>query len=157
MTASNSVSNPMPNNSTSTLEIPLEAGPAVAQESKPVNKPISNRIIYHILPATTWHSHPAGQPYEGDTLAREGFIHCTGKLDLLVEVANRHFRKTPGDFLVLCIAESKVQAEVKWEEADGHRYPHIYGPLNLDAVLKLVRFPRKKDGQFTVPTDALRR
>ncbi|MFN8487009.1 MAG: DUF952 domain-containing protein [Caldilineaceae bacterium] len=108
-------------------------------------------MIYHILPASVWQSQAPDQPYRGDTLATEGFIHCTGEPDWLLKVANYIYRHQPGDFVILCIAPDRVHAAIKWEKADGHEFPHIYGPLNLDAVEYMVQFPRDATGQFVLP------
>lgn len=104
-----------------------------------------------MLPAKVWQSQAPAQPYRGDTLATEGFIHCTGEPALLLQVANRFYRNQPGDFVILCIAPSAVHAQIKWEEADGHLFPHIYGPLNLDAIAHVVQFPRDATGHFMPP------
>jgi len=112
-------------------------------------------MIYHLLPAPLWQRQAPDQPYRGDTLATEGFIHCTGEPARLVWVANRFYRTLPDDFVILCIEPSRVQAEIKWEQADGHDFPHIYGPLNLDAVIDVVKFSRDATGQFLPPPDLL--
>lgn len=108
-------------------------------------------LIYHMLPAAVWQAHPPDRPYVSASLATEGFTHCTGEVEMLAAVANRFYRETPGDFILLCIDEAQVQAEVKWEPADGHRFPHIYGPLNRDAIRAAIPFPRLADGSFTQP------
>jgi len=104
--------------------------------------------IYHMLPRSTWEAQPPDQPYQGDTLTSEGFIHCTGDSDLLVMVANRFYRDQAGEFVVLHIDPERVIAEIKWEAADGALFPHIYGPLNLDAVTDVTPFPRDDQGKF---------
>jgi len=109
------------------------------------------QMIYHMLPRAAWEAQPADQPYRGDTLATEGFIHCTGDPELLVRVANHFYRDQPDDFVILCIDETRVQSEVKWEAADGEFFPHIYGPLNLDAVTGVEPFPRDGQGTFLAP------
>lgn len=107
-----------------------------------------SRIIYHLLPRSVWEQQPAGAPYCSDTLLAEGFTHCTYEPEMLLRVANRFYSPRPGDFVVLCIDESRVAAEVRWEPADGHFFPHIYGPLNLDAVVGVAAMPRAQDGSF---------
>lgn len=108
-------------------------------------------IIYHMLPAARWAAQPQGRPYVGDSLAGEGFIHCTAEPERLVAVANAFYRTVPGPHVILCIRAQAVTAEVRWEPADGHRFPHIYGPLNLDAVVGVLEFPRADDGTFLPP------
>jgi uncharacterized protein (DUF952 family) len=114
------------------------------------NLPASG-LIYHMLPAARWAAQPPDQPYTGDTLATEGFIHCTAEAERLLAVANAFHRAVPGPHVILCIRAAAVTAEVRWEAADGHVYPHIYGPLNLDAVAGVLAFPRAGDGTFLSP------
>jgi len=108
-------------------------------------------MIYHILPQSVYTSQDKSQPLRSDTLESEGFMHCTGAPDLLVWVANRFYRQAKGPFVVLCIEEASVAAEVRWEESDGTLFPHIYGLLNWDAVEKVIDFPREADGAFLPP------
>lgn len=110
-------------------------------------------MIYHIVPEHVWQAQAADQPYVHESLALEGFIHGTGELPLLTQVANRYYIAEPGNFLILAIDESKVEPEVRWEVVRGHSYPHIYGPLNLDAVVKVAPFPRIASGEFVMPIE----
>lgn len=108
-------------------------------------------IIYHMLPAARWAAQPPDRPYVADSLAVEGFIHCTAEPERLLAVANAFYRTVPGPHVILCIRSGAVAAEMRWEVADGHRFPHIYGPLNLDAVVGVLEFPRVQDGTFLLP------
>lgn len=109
------------------------------------------KYIYHILPLSVWQEQPQYEAYRSDTLEIEGFIHCTDEKELLVLVANANYRSNPALFVILCIDEFKVLTEVKWEKADSYTFPHIYGPLNLDAIIDVVDFPRGSDGLFLLP------
>jgi uncharacterized protein (DUF952 family) len=91
-------------------------------------------MIYHILPQETYAVLDTEVPYRAETLETEGFMHCTGAPGLLVTVANRFYAQTVGPFVALCIDEARVSANVLWEESDGELFPHIYGPLQWDAV-----------------------
>lgn len=105
-------------------------------------------IIFHLLPAVTWQAQALAPAYHAETLATAGFIHCTRETERLVEVANRFYRQIPGEFVVLCVDTERLQAEVRWERADGHLFPHIYGPIAQTAIVDVVAFPRNLDGQF---------
>ena len=60
--------------------------------------------------------------------------------------------KGKSGLILLVIDDSKVTPEIKYEDAgNGKLYPHIYGPLNIDAVVKVVDFPPKSDGSFELP------
>jgi len=110
-------------------------------------------MIYHILPQTVYTALDKTEPYRAESLATEGFMHCTGAPELLVAVANRYYTQTNGPFVVLCIEEARVAADVRWEEAHGDLYPHIYGPLEWDAVEQVIDFPRTEDGRFLSPPE----
>lgn len=107
-------------------------------------------MILHICTKNTWEEAKKIKLYEGDTLKTQGFIHCS-KAEQVIEVANYLF-KGRSDLILLVIAEKSVQAEIKYEDAgDGDLYPHIYGPLNIDAVIHVVDFPSNEDGDFELP------
>ncbi|MBI3762527.1 MAG: DUF952 domain-containing protein [Chloroflexi bacterium] len=102
------------------------------------------------------HSLPAGEPYLPREFARDGFIHCTKELDVLLLVANNFYKETPGEMLVLVIDESKVTAQIKYEAPmppassapDTHLFPHIYGPLNREAIVEIRVTRRAAGGAF---------
>lgn len=108
-------------------------------------------MIYHILPQAIYTALDKSQPYRADSLQSEGFMHCTGAPELLVWVANRFYKQVSGPFVVVCIDETRVAAPVRWEESDGHLFPHIYGPLHWEAVDRVIDFPRSTDGTFLSP------
>ena len=105
--------------------------------------------IYHMVPVSHWEAARRGPTLEPESLASEGFIHCTVGEHNLLEVADAHYRRQPGDWLVLVLDPAKIRAEVRWEvQPNALAYPHIYGPLNLDAVTEVRPFPRDREGRF---------
>ena len=109
---------------------------------------ISAAQILHIATQTAWRDAQQAGKYAGDTLTTDGFIHCSLPKQV-VTVANTlfHGRK---DLLLLYIDVSRVQADIRYEDLydSGEDYPHIYGSLNLDAVIKVVDFLPGADGKF---------
>ena len=108
-------------------------------------------VIFHITQSQQWEEAKQLKSYRGDTLDSEGFIHCS-TLPQVVKSANKFFVGKKG-LLLLWIDSEKVQAEVKYEYAAGEDYPHIYGPLNIDAVLKVIEFEAGADGKFELPEE----
>ncbi|MEP0869217.1 DUF952 domain-containing protein [Trichocoleus desertorum AS-A10] len=107
-------------------------------------------VIFHITSTSQWEQAQLAGIYQGDTLASEGFIHCS-TLQQVEGVANRYFTGQT-DLLLLCINSDQVQAEIKYEALVGDEaYPHIYGPLNLDAVAQVVSWAPEPDGIFALP------
>ncbi len=112
-------------------------------------------MIYHMVPADYWSKTADSNPYESETFADEGFIHASSSPKQLLQVAQRFYQSEPVPYVILCIDESKLDAEVRWEvsHADSDTFPHVYGLLNREAVVDVVRFPRNEDGSFRLPAD----
>jgi uncharacterized protein (DUF952 family) len=106
------------------------------------------KIIYHLTPADYYNSLPAEQPYRPREFDRDGFIHCTTGEERLLLVADTLYRRVPGEFLLLMIDERKVTSPVKYENSGGILFPHIYGALNRDAIVRVVAVGRREDGTF---------
>ncbi len=106
-------------------------------------------VIYHLVPADYWQAQPVDQPYRPADFGREGFIHCTRGAEQVGIVANRYYRNDPREWLVLVLDEQAVTSEIKYEPGhDKLLYPHIYGPLNREAIREVLRAPRDADGTF---------
>lgn len=108
-------------------------------------------VILHIAKRENWEEAKLRKVYRGDTLVSEGFIHCSTPKQV-VKVANALFRLRKG-LVLLCIDTAKVQSEIRYEGTGTELYPHIYGSLNIDAVIKVLDFEPHKDGTFTLPKE----
>ncbi len=110
-------------------------------------------FIYHIAAAADWERAVRDGQYtmstRGLTLAEQGFIHAStaGQVAL---VANAFYQGEP-DLLLLVIDTDLVGPQIRYEHVPGQAspYPHIYGPLNLDAVVETRPFAPAPDGQFS--------
>lgn len=96
--------------------------------------------IFHIAERAAWAAAKATQSYtissRGQSLAEVGFIHCSREVQVLATAARFYSDVDPDHLLVLVIDPSKLNAKLVAEPAgDGELFPHIYGPLNVDAVL----------------------
>ena len=110
-------------------------------------------VILHIADRAQWLRGQAAGAYRADSLATQGFIHASRPHQLL-GVANALFRGQR-DLVLLYIDPHAVSAEIKDEAPPGSQevFPHLYGPLNTDAVIKVVDFLPDDDGLFTLPAD----
>ncbi len=115
-------------------------------------------MIYHITTKGEWQEAQAKNGYRPANLSNEGFIHCSTAKQI-ESVANTYFRGQNG-LVVLVIDEGKLMAEVRWEAPSGPfapanipsgLFPHIYGELNLDAVIRVLPFVPDSTGRFTLP------
>jgi hypothetical protein len=131
-----------------------------------------NLPIYHLTPASIYYRQPENQPYQTETLEREGFIHCTSGAEKLIEVANAYFADLQDDLLVLEIDPARLTAPLLFEPPilplnasvsiaelpPSHQntlFPHIYGPLDRQAIIAYFRLQRDETGrwQMPMPTD----
>lgn len=93
-------------------------------------------LIYHIVPATDWARYEGESAYEADSLQTEGFIHLSTK-EQVAGVLDRYYRNVP-DLLLLHVDPSQLTHELTYEPATNNdRFPHLYGPLNKDAVVHI--------------------
>ena len=85
-------------------------------------------------------------------MERDGFIHCSMEKQLL-RVANLYFCKNDG-IVILKIDPLRLGPELRWEAGTDNvaeLYPHIYGRLNLNAVIEEYDFEKNPDGLFFLP------
>jgi uncharacterized protein (DUF952 family) len=107
--------------------------------------------LYHLAPADRWHDWPSERPYLPAEYDADGFVHCTAGDTLMLAVANRFYRATPGDFVLLVIDPARLTAPLKWEASGDDLaplFPHIYGPIDRAAVLEVRAVRRAADGEF---------
>jgi uncharacterized protein (DUF952 family) len=115
--------------------------------------------IIHICGSKAWNAAVESGSYQPDSLESEGFIHCSCP-DQVLDVANT-FYCDQHDLVLLVIDPQQVRADIIWENPAGSTsprkrsdpdvFPHIYGPLNLDAVTGVLDFRRKPEGGFSLP------
>ena len=110
-------------------------------------------LIYHLAPAARWYSWPVHEPYLSAEYKHDGFIHCTFGDEVMIKIANHFYRNVPGDFVLLTIDITKLEdpaSSVKWENApeSDTPFPHIYGPIDRKAIVKVRNVQRKDDGTF---------
>jgi uncharacterized protein (DUF952 family) len=121
-------------------------------------------LIYHITSrdAALW-ARQTGE-YRTESLAQDGFIHLSQHHQIL-SVANA-FYAGKKELVILVVETSRLKAKLKYEApvhpsastsaaalSEDARFPHLYGPLNLDAVVKAVNFPPLANGRFELPAE----
>lgn len=94
-------------------------------------------MIYHVANKTDWQKATEQGYYEAASLATEGFIHAS-KAAQVAGVIERYY-KGQGNLLLLHIDEHKLTSPFIYElsASVNEEFPHIYGRLNIDAVVKV--------------------
>ena len=115
--------------------------------------PGKSRLIFHILQRAAWEDALRRGLYRPASLENEGFIHCSTQAQLM-ETANRWYHGQE-DLVLLSIDPLRLGPELRYEppanpsdERRAQIFPHVYGPLNLDAVTRAIELPREADGTF---------
>lgn len=92
-------------------------------------------LIYHITTGKEWKEALENGFYKSASLLTEGFIHCS-TYQQVNGVRNRYFRNIE-NLVVLTIDASKLLHPLKyeWAASVNENFPHVYGVINLDAVI----------------------
>lgn len=107
-------------------------------------------MIYHISTPGEWDEIKLKEFYQPESFASEGFIHCS-TLEKIEESANRFFLGK-SEIVILCIDEKKVKDEIVYEDLynSGYEFPHIYGKLNINSVIKVITAKSNNNGEFNI-------
>lgn len=109
------------------------------------------RSIFHLTQFDIWRQAQATGQLHAASLASEGFIHFSRPHQLL-KTADKHF-KGVDEFCLLHINQDLCVGEMKYEGVDPkNRFPHLYAPLNVSAVLGAYAC-RKEAGVFVFPDE----
>ena len=114
--------------------------------------PASSLRIFHIVGAA---ASAVGGPRPGAVVARDqferhGFVHCCFR-EQLAETATWWF--DPGDDLVaLELDVARLSAEVRIEASPTRWYPHLFGPIDADAVVASHPLPRDGGSVYLPPS-----
>ena len=101
-------------------------------------------MIYHVTTRAAWEQAQAAGEYRAESLATEGFIHCS-ELHQVDGVLQRYYQGVT-DLVLLHIRASALEAKLIYEMAPSinESFPHIYGPINLDAVEEVAPIPDQR-------------
>lgn len=107
-------------------------------------------LLFHITTKKDWEKYKVNRNYEPESLEEQGFIPCSNGSQL-EDTANRLF-SDKDKILLLVIDVSTLGENVKYEEDEetGEKFPHLYGPLNANAVIDEIEIGAEDDGQFKI-------
>jgi uncharacterized protein (DUF952 family) len=98
-------------------------------------------VLYKIMSKKEWETAQAQGIYEGSEVDRkDGFIHLSAAHQVRT-TAQKHF-SGKSDLVLISVREENLGPSLKWEASRGSElFPHIYGPLQLDAVGETAPLP----------------
>ena len=119
-------------------------------------------MIYHITSRSAAQAALRDGEYRAESLTNDGIIHFS-QLHQLLGVANAYYAGQK-DLVILVVDPALLKAELKYEApvhpgaaaratvpSADQRFPHLYGPLNFEAVIKIVDLPLATAGGFDLP------
>ncbi len=110
--------------------------------------------VYKICDGDAWDEARAGGRYAGsaDDL-RDGFIHFSTRAQL-AGTAAKHFAGQD-NLLVVAVDAAALGEALYWEVSrGGDLFPHLYGPLEMSAVLSVDPLPLGPDGAHLFEEEA---
>ena len=107
--------------------------------------------ILHFTSKTAFKTAAKEGYYAPESLTLEGFIHCS-TVEQVLDAAER-YAKGQEEWILLWIEQVAVTEPIRYENLLGGSdlFPHIYGPLNLEAIIEVFDFERDTTGKFRLP------
>lgn len=95
--------------------------------------------IYHVTTADAWNQAKEIGHYEAPSLNEEGFIHCSME-NQVQGVLDRYFQGKQ-DLVKLVIETDHLTSKYfyDWSTSSEDTFPHIYGPINIEAVTEVIK------------------
>lgn len=104
-------------------------------------------MLYHLMPQSEFDRQPADEPLIEPSLAGEGFIHMSATAEQVAWVANRFYCEVV-DLVVLVVDQDRLTAEVRYDSTPDGLFPHLYGPLDREAIASMEPLRRNADGNW---------
>lgn len=108
------------------------------------------RLTYHATPKTHWDALDPDESYLPRDFETDGFIHCTDGAEALSIVLTTYYRDEPGDWVVLYVDADQITSPMRYDDP-AEVFPHVYGPINRDAIVAVKEIGRAADGTFLRP------
>ena len=111
------------------------------------------KYVYHIIPKIEWEMAQQEGEYSPLSIQTEGFIHCSNLTQVLGS-ANLFFKGQSG-LQLLKIEVDKLKEKLVYENTTGgsELFPHLYGTLNLEAVINVYNLNTNGAGDFILPQE----
>jgi uncharacterized cupin superfamily protein/uncharacterized protein (DUF952 family)/RimJ/RimL family protein N-acetyltransferase len=100
-------------------------------------------MIFHITSKSSWIHAKSQGFYTSPSQGIEGFIHFSTSVQVL-GVANFIFTGQK-DLVLLAVDPLRLSAPLIFEGVSSAKFPHVYGKLNLDAVVEVFEFESKNE------------
>lgn len=108
-------------------------------------------VLLHLLGADDWAAAVAAGELRPASLAEVGFIHLSAIAQVHLP-ANRLYAGRV-DLVLLEVDAGRLESPIRWEpgvptDPQSMLFPHLYGPLPVDAVIRITQYRPGPDGRF---------
>jgi uncharacterized protein (TIGR00299 family) protein len=104
--------------------------------------------LVHLVERGRWEA--VEEVYTPESLGSEGFVHFSTVDSVLGVAAYNH--ADAEDPVLLVVDPAELDAEVRYEETPSGAFPHVYGPVEREAVVDVLTFPRE-EGRYVLPEE----
>ncbi len=114
--------------------------------------PAEPSVLVHLCSAEDWRRAQESGEHRPESLDAQGFVHLSAPEQVHLP-ANRLYAGRR-DLVLLRIDPAKLSAPVRWEhgvptDPEAMLFPHLYGPLPVDAVMIVTAYLPGPDGTFS--------
>lgn len=112
-----------------------------------------SQIVLKIVDRPSWEKARLEGAYRGSADdVRDGFIHLSSPVQARGTVEK--FFAGRGDLLLVALDAARLGSFLRWEPSrGGELFPHVYGPLDLGAVLWEKPLPLDGGGRHIFPEE----
>ena len=113
-------------------------------------------MIYHLALASDWDAALEAGEYRvstlGRTLEQEGFLHASTSSQVRA-VVDTFYAGVREPLILLTIDERRLTVPLQWDAVLGSAepFPHVYGPLDVAAVVLATPWLRDQQGRLEIP------
>ncbi|OBF35536.1 glutathione S-transferase [Mycolicibacterium peregrinum] len=116
----------------------------------------SPRVLVHLCSVEDWLTAQRSGEHRPDSLGAQGFVHLSAPEQVHLPANRLYFGRR--DLVLLHIDPAKLTDPVRWEpgvptDPDAMLFPHLYGPLPVDAVMTTTTYAPDGDGRFAPIAD----
>lgn len=111
----------------------------------------SSPTLYKVISSDDWRAAETQGEFTGVGIdLDDGFIHLSSQSQV-VETVGRYFAGQEG-LLLVAVDASKLGDTLRWEPSrNGDLFPHVYGSISMEAVIRTDKLPVNRDGSHRFP------
>jgi uncharacterized protein (DUF952 family) len=112
---------------------------------------VATPALVHLCPVADWSAAQARGHLHPESLDLAGFVHLSTPAQVHLP-ANRLFHGRD-DLVLLHVDPARLNSPLRWEagvptDPVSMLFPHLYGPLPVEAVLDVAAYRPRPDGSF---------